>query len=326
MNKYEMDARYLDIGDLPSGGATYDFKRLFIRPFELRELGLLHQGMNSSVRPHQHIIRAVQMVCSADVGQLSDGDFVYTMAWLRRHSYPEFPIQASYVCQNMIWTDSRNVIQYPDDKKEALRKGFVYKPCGANNPKEIVRQNKVIVHTLEDDDLVIQHKEIDFPRVNTLTDFYELVEEQPHMKYVADLARWVRGGKTLKAKLLYLMAQKDMSLVDDIEEHKKKYFHGITERMRLVCSQCNNTMFHESHPTLLNFFADNSDKDLYNMSYNLMSQFGVAPDMGLPVKMFMYHHSTLVSDRRDAEQKAQQQRAMRGGTRLGNLGAPRGSR
>jgi hypothetical protein len=315
IDKFENDPRYVDIGDLPTGAATYDFDRLYMRQFILEDLQLLHHGMTTKTRPHQHIIRAVQLTCSQDISRLTDGDFLYIMAWLRKQSFPDFPIQAQYICHNPVYVNVKNNIGQFPDAKTAAKEGYRLQPCGASN-KILVRQNKVKIYTLEDDDLVIKHPDIDFARVETLTDYHEYIEANPRDKYVADLARWVKKGKTFKAKLTYLMAQKDFTLFDEIERTKTKYFHGVTENIQLVCGQCNHTRWHESNPSLLSFFSDNTDKDIYNMSYNLMSQFGAAPDLKLPARMFIYHHSTLVADRRDAENKAKQAREQRGGRRV----------
>lgn len=307
MADFAKDARYMDIGDLPSGGATYTFDRVYLRQFVLRELPLLHHGMTARVRPHQHIIRAVSMACSIDINELTDGDFCYVMAWLRRQSFPDFPVQAKYTCTQPVWVNKRNnsLGDSKLTKADAARLGYVREACNGQN-NELVHQTEIVVYTLEDDDLVIKHPEIDFPRVATLTDFHEYIDENPHMKYNAELARWIKRGNSFKAKLLYLNAQKDMTLYEEIEEIRKKYFHGITEKIRLRCGQCNAIRFHETEPSLLKFFADNTEKDIFNMIYNLMSQFGVSADMDMPVKMFMYHHNQLASDRRAAEQRARE--------------------
>lgn len=306
---YARDARYINIGDLPSGGVTYDFTDIYVRQFILRELPLLHLGMTAKVRPHQHIIRAVQMTCSVDINQLTDGDFCYVMAWLRRNSFPEFPVNAQYTCNNMVYINNKNSIGVGITAKTAKSLGYWLSPC-AHKQTELVKRVEIDVHTLDDDDLSIKNPEIDFPRVGTLTDFYDFIGTRPSMKYMGTLARWVKKGSTFKAKLAYLMSQKDMKLLEEIEKTSKLYFHGITERIRLRCGSCNHVKTHESSPSLLAFFADNTDKDIYNMIYNLMSQFGAAPDLDLPVRLFLHSHSTLAAERRDAEakQKAAQQK------------------
>ncbi|MNR51824.1 hypothetical protein D3C85_1715580 [compost metagenome] len=64
-------------------------------------------------------------------------------------------------------------------------------------------------------------------------------------------------------------------------------------------------MEHESRPRLLSFFADNSEQDIYNMSYNMLTHLGAQPDMKMPAKMFFYHHSTFITDKREADKQAQ---------------------
>lgn len=304
----EMDARFFDIGDLPSGGATYSFKRCYVRAFDAEELPLLHFGMHTRVRPHEHIIRAVQLACSFDIKELTDGDLCYVMAWLRRQSFTETANQAKYTCNNMLYQDDIGNI-YRVTKQEAARQGYIYKPCGRENVN-LIKQTQLNIHTLEDEKLQkIDHPEIDFARVSTLADYHEYVDDNPHMRFQAGLARWVRKGSSFRAKLLYLNGQPDMKLWEEIERIRDQYFHGITEVIRLRCSDCNHEKEHESTPSILSFFADNSDKDVYNMMYNLMSQFGAAPNMKMPAKMLIYHHGVLVDDRRKSEQAAKEKAA-----------------
>lgn len=308
--KDDLDALFVEVGDLLTGNPAiddfYNFDRVYLRQFVLKELPLLHTGMTAKTRPHQHIIRAVQMCCNVDINQLTDGDFMYIMARLRKSSFPEFPVRAQYTCNNMVYVNAKNNIGFGVQAKDAKRLGFTLQPCG-HTQSEIVPQTEIKLNTLEDDNNRLIHPKISLPRVGTLTDYFEHIDDHPRDKYVGDIARWLKPGKTFKAKLAYLMAQPDMKLFEEIEKVKTQWFHGVTEKVRLRCGQCNHVMFHESSPSMLSFFADNSDKDVYVMCYNLMSQFGVMPDMNMPVRMFLYHHSTLAADRREAEQKAKAQ-------------------
>jgi len=301
---YENDSRYIDIGDLPTGFSPYEFKQMYVRQFVVEELNLLHTAMRTRVRPYDQLIRAVQLTCSIPVRQLTDGDFEYLLAWLRKTSFPDFPVVAKYTCKNKVWLKPDNGIEFDLPPEECAKKGYVFGPCNGENT-EIVKKTVLKVHMLDDDDLTIQDKDIDFPRVATLTDYYEYIEENPHMRYVGALARWVKAGKDFKAKLAFLMAQPNMDLLERIENIKTRYYHGITESMTLKCGQCGGTSPHEAQPRLLHFFASNSEQDIYNMYYNMIAHFGVAPDLKLPAKMFFYHHATFVQDRREAEQKAQ---------------------
>jgi hypothetical protein len=150
----------------------------------------------------------------------------------------------------------------------------------------------------------LPYDDLDFPRVSTLSDFNEYVEEHKWMRHIAEVSRWIKQGKSFKAKLHYLLAQPDNELYERILAVRDKYHHGISQTMRLRCGVCNHTFTHESPPRLLSFFADNSEQDIFNISYNLLSGFGMQPDMKMPAKLFLYHHSTLAKDRKEAEARA----------------------
>ena len=297
---YLNDARFVDIGDLPTGFKPYDFKQLYMRQMVLEELHLIHTGMVARVRPYQHIIRAVQLCCSIDVNQLTDGDFEYVLAWLRKHSYPDFPAIATYKCQHLVYLRNDNSIEF--DPVTAQRERLTLKPCGGEN-KELVRQVGTRVHMI-DDDLILNDPVIDFPRVATLTDYYDAVDLKPSLKYTGMLARWIKAGETFADKLEILNSQKDLEVVARIEKAVETYYHGISEVMRLKCGECGHVMEHSAQPRLLSFFADNSETDIFNMIYNMLTHFNVQPDMKLPVKMFFFHHNTFIMDKKKAEQAA----------------------
>lgn len=294
------DARFVDIGDLPTGFKPYSFKQIYMRQLILEELNLIHTGMASRVRPYQHIIRAVQLCCSANVLELTDGDFEYLMAWLRKHSYPDFPSIAKYTCKHLVYVRKDNSIEF--DEAIAKRDGLKLQPCNAD-VKELVRNTKIRVHTI-DDHLDLADDEIDYPRIATLTDYYDEVDQRPELKITGKIARWVKAGSTFAEKLKILEDQPDLRLWEKIEQVMNVYYHGITEVMNLKCGECGNVMQHEAQPRLLSFFADNSEVDIFNMSYNMLTHFNIPPDMKLPVKMFFYHHNTFVMDKKKAEQQA----------------------
>lgn len=302
---YLNDPRFLDIGDLPTGFSPYQFKQLLIRQFTVAELQLLHHAMHSPHKPYSHIIRAVQMACSVDVSQLTDGDFEYVMAWLRLHSYPKVPLQVSWQCKNPIWVHKETNRIGPQSltPAEAFAEGYKQDICNHNNVV-IVNNARTQVHTLDDDNLTLPYDDLDFPRVATLSDFHEYLEENPWMRHMGEAARWIKQGSNFQAKLRFLLAQPDSALYERILSIRSEYHHGISEVMRLNCKMCDYTFTHESTPKLLSFFSDNSESDIYNISYNLLSGFGMQPDMNMPAKIFLYHHSTMAKDRQEAEQRA----------------------
>lgn len=301
----EIDSRFVDVGDLPTGFASYDFKLMFAREFTLAELKLLYVGMHSRVKPIEHIIRAVQLCCSIPVHSLTDGDFEFLLAWLRMHSYPKAPLQVNWKCmkENLVYKKDRAFYHGPalSPRDMALKK-IEYETCATNNV-ETVQAYRTSIVTLDDDNLLIKDEDIDFPRVATLADFHTHIEEHPHDRHMAECARWVKQGKTFKAKMIYLMSRQDNDLYERILERRKEYHHGIIEVMQLRCRVCDHRWEHKTTPRLLSFFADNTEEDLFKIQYNLLSEFGLQPDMNMPAKLFLFNYSNLAKDRRDAAER-----------------------
>lgn len=73
--------------------------------------------------------------------------------------------------------------------------------------------------------------------------------------------------------------------------------------MQLRCRVCDHRWEHKTTPRLLSFFADNTEEDLFKIQYNLLSEFGLQPDMNMPAKLFLFNYSNLAKDRRDAAER-----------------------
>lgn len=303
MNKVpEIDERFVDIGDLPTGFAPYKFKEMYVREFTLAELKLLYIGMHSKQRPLQHIIRAIQMCCTAPIAELTDGDFEFLMARLRKSSYPKAPLQVNWTCRhtNIVYKDNRTFYRGPPiDARQMALGNMEYEQCNTNNV-ETVTAYRTQIESLDDDDLVIKDTRFDFPRVATLGDYHAHIEEAPHEKHLAECARWIRRGKTFRDKFVYLMSRPDLDLYQDILEVRKKYYHGIVEEMQLRCRVCDHRWTHNAAPRLLSFFADNSEEDIFKIMYNLLSEFGMQPDMKMPAKLVLFTYSHWAKDRQEA--------------------------
>lgn len=298
----EIDADFVSIGDLPTGFAPYEFKELYYREFTLAELKLLYIGMHSKHQPLNHIVRAIQLCCSIPVLQLTDGDFEFLMARLRKASYPKGPLQVTWACRhdNLIYKDNRTFYRGPPltDREVAL-KNMEWEQCNTNNV-ETVTAYSTKLDSLDDDNLHIKDPRFDFPRVATLGDYHAHIEEVPHEKHLAECARWIKRGKTFREKFMYLMTRKDNDLYEDILDVRKEYHHGIVEVMKLRCRVCDHRWEHQAAPRLLSFFADNTEEDIYKIMYNLLSEFGMQPDMKMPAKLVLFNYSSLAKDRQDA--------------------------
>ena len=302
------DPRYLDIGDLPTGFAPYEdigLKQIYLRPFEVRELPLLHLGAKARVGGIGHIIRAVNMVASCDVNCLTDGDFEFILTWLRKASYPESPMLVTWDCRkvNIVEKETRRFVRDTKflTKTDMDLKGYEPEQCNTNN-RTIVHDVRILVDTLDDDNLYIQHDDIDFPRVRTLLEFEEMVSEDPSVEQIAKIARWVKAGETVKEKI-DILNNSDIDLYERIVDCQKEYEHGVRETMTMKCRECQNRVSHTAKPKMRSFFADNTESDIYDIQYNLMSEFGVAPDDSMPTKKLLYHHSCLAKDKQEEKER-----------------------
>lgn len=306
MNKLpEVDVRFIDIGDLPTGFSPYEFKEMYVREFTLAELKLLYVGMHSRVKPISHIIRAVQQCCSVPVTSLTDGDFEFLLAWLRMHSYPKAPLQVNWKCMkdNIVYKSDRTFYTGPPlSKRDMSLKGLEPEVCQTNNV-EIVNAYRTQIVSLDDDMLEIPYADIDFPRVATMQDFHAHVEEFPHDRHIAETARWVKEGSTFAEKFKLLNECEDMDLYERILECRKLFHHGIIEEMNLCCRVCSHKWKHTTTPNILSFFADNTEEDIMKIQYNLLSEFGMSFDMNMPAKLFLFNYSSLAKDRQDAAER-----------------------
>lgn len=313
------DYRYVDMGDLPTGFGPYvkhGIKKLYIRPFCVRELSLLNMGANLGNRGVGHIIRAVDMAISCDVNVLTDGDFEYVMAWLRLNSYPKAPSLVKWRCKkvNVIESIGRAFYTKPDafrmSPNEMKARGLEYETCDAHN-NEIVHNVQTKINTFDDDDLTMGYEELDFPRVGTLVELFSLLDEHPELAHHARMARWVKEGSTLREKMSILENQSDFDMYSKINECIKRYRHGIEEGMSLRCRTCGNTVEHTSKPNILTFFADNTEKDILDIQYSLLAELKLQPNDDMPAKTLLYHHSCLAKDKQAEEERKRLQNAIR---------------
>lgn len=300
-----LDVRFVNIGDLPTGFTPYGFKELYVREFTLAELKLLYIGMHSRTKPIEHIVRAVQHCCTVPVGELTDGDFEFLLAWLRMHSYPKAPLQVNWKCmkENLVYKKGRDFWRGPKlSLRDMALKGIELEVCQTNNV-ETVQAYRTKIVSLDDDDLYLPYDDIDFPRVATMSDFHMHVEENPHDRHMAECARWVKKGSTFRAKMVYLLNMRDNDLYERIQECRKRYHHGVIEVMNLRCRVCDHRWEHQTAPHILSFFADNTEEDIFKIQYNLLSEFGMPFDMNMPAKLFLFNYSSLAKDRRDAAER-----------------------
>jgi hypothetical protein len=305
---YKSDPRFVLIGDLPSGFIPYSEKELWIRPFALTELSLIHQGRSTnSIHP---ILRAIDFVISMNVFDLTDGDLEFIMAWLRLKSYPDTPITVNWLCnkRNLVQSDgsfyeTKEPSSIPKHKYKEL--GLHIETCDTEN-NELVYNAETTIHHLDDEfkqlpqlDSFINEIQIDWPRVNTLDSYLSLIKEQPDLSELAETARWIQQGNTLQDKLDILLAQSSLDLWLHIQTLIKTYELGCSETVTLRCRTCDNTLIHTARINKLTYFANNTDQGIMNIKYRLMSVFNVLVPSTMSSQELLYYHSCLLKDEQD---------------------------
>lgn len=310
------DPRFKFIGDMPSGCFVYDWKELYLRPFTVVELPLLSLGAHARYNGVTHLLRAVDIVISQNVRDLTDGDFEFVLGWLRKFSFPSTPLVVTYDCTNRIFTHPGGAVYLdeadpnPNVKKQRELK---LKPtdCGTHNV-EIVHNVRMQIDAL-DDDWVNNDPELDLPRMATYSDYYEDIFEHPENKLLGMLARYVKAGETYREKLAII--ETDLDLYDRAYSMMSRSKHGIHEDMILRCRSCDNRVPYVAHPNYRTFFPESSEKEISDVQYNLMAKFHTQPNDNMPAMKLLYHHSCLVRDIKEEEQRRSTQRSANRGRR-----------
>lgn len=298
------DSRYVDMLGIPSDFRFYDFDAIYYRPFELKELAIIHQGL--ILKSVQHIIRAVQLVVSCDLNELTDGDFLFVMAYLRVYSYPNAPMTSNWTCNSEVIEDKNDqyvhneTIEKMSDAKLA-RLGYTRSVCGHENVS-LVHGYK-ISHVMLPEKLKIPEYLI-LPRVGTLVEAEELLEE-PKYKNIVGKLRYIKSGTTLLDKLKWLKARPNkMALIlSQISKLQKSSIHGMEEYIPLRCLRCDTKRSYTKIPDMLKFFAVASPESIMDMQYNLLTSYGMQPDDDMQSRKFLYLHSCHVKDKNEEEER-----------------------
>lgn len=252
------DSRYQDIGNLPSNFYPYPGEtKMYIRPFTIKELKLVSKA--AILKDMSHLIRAVDLVCSMDAGNLSVGDFYYVLMWLRIHSMPKTPYVVEWHCGEAVLQHRQTGERLANDETFEIpkdEKNWKVEQCKAHN-SEVVHMTNVEILTLDETnfDGIPQNGivEYDFPRARNIQEVQEALLD-PEMQLIVGAAQWVKSGDTLADKISILEAQPDLQAFDDAAVLQESIEHGVVEDTTLTCRECLKRTPHTLAVDALTFF------------------------------------------------------------------------
>lgn len=259
-DKVNADARYSDIGQLPSSFKPYlpellgdrAFTKMLVRPLERIELGLLSKAIVH--KDEQHVKRAVDLCISVDVDLLTPFDYRYVLMWLRLNSFPRTPYTLQWECTAMDFSreepvddpdsEAKTRITHYNEKQIADmlesgeltdedRDNFTVQPC-ANRNVSSVHQSQVQIVQVPEDKPLFDVSKFDFPRMSNQAEEFELAKD-PESAMLLSSVRWIKG-ENFEAKFKALDA--DMSLLREAIAIDQEWTHGYIERATIACSRC----------------------------------------------------------------------------------------
>lgn len=257
------DPRFAEMGALPSHFHPYDWKKLYARPFERAELQLLSRAIATGELAN--VLRAVDIVISEDVLDLTTYDFYYVMLWLRSVSMPKAPYTVSWDCNTLVLTNpENNEFIFGDrsnipESEEEQRKYTEFRPCGFSNTS-VVHHTKVELICLPDPDdagkegyvpFVPLPEGWDFPRVRTMVEEEEYAAD-PDFVMILKSLRWMKGN-TFKEKLDRFDSM-GLDVIQQAKEIIEGYEHGYAEEMSFLCGRCRTKHERTVQVDALSFF------------------------------------------------------------------------
>lgn len=252
------DSRYQDIGNLPSNFYPYPGEtKMYIRPFTIKELKLVSKG--AILKDMTYLIRAVDLVCTMDAGNLSVGDFYYVLMWLRIHSMPKTPYVVEWHCGEAVLVHKKDGTRLMNDLTFELptdEQNWRVEKCESHN-SEVIHMTSVEILTLDETnfDGIAQNGivEYDFPRARNIQEVQEALND-PELQLIVGAAQWIKEGATLADKIAVLEAQPDLQAFDDAAILQETIEHGIVESTTLTCRECLKRTPHNLVIDALTFF------------------------------------------------------------------------
>lgn len=242
-----------DIGNLPSNFYPYPtFKQLYIRPFTTKHLRLLSKA--TVTRDIRNQIRAVDLVITQDVNELSVGDYYYILEWLKIYSTTKTPVIVDWHCPEQR-LKHKETGEYISNKPDVLKAtaatinpdDYILEPCGTHNTESLHMTNLEIIQ-LPEEGWTPLPEGFDFPRVANLPEVREALLD-PELNMLVGPAQWVAGA-TLEEKLRILDEQPNLDMFTEAQALNDTVVHGLKETSTLHCRTCQ-----AEHPYTINIDA-----------------------------------------------------------------------
>lgn len=209
---------FMLIEDIGSNFIPYDFKKIDMKNFSVKELFLLAESVKQkSILP---VIEVMSNTIDVDINLLTKPDFFNLFYWQRFNSYTKTPNYLLWDCSNTVEVGGKKRI------------------CGYANTQRIVKTD-LKVHYLQDCGFEPLDSRIDFPRVSILTnsDINDKSKDDPLAKLYY-IAEWIKDGVTLNDKLDILKSQPDLDLYETALLASRKYRYGVNEYSPVKCEAC----------------------------------------------------------------------------------------
>lgn len=241
------DARYQDIGNLPSNFFPYAFKKLLIRPFTVKELKLVSKA--GVLQDESFLIRAVDLCISEDCSELSQGDYYYVLMWLKINSSPKTPYTITWKCPESYYQHKttgeiiKNDATFAPPQPEVADQYKIEK-CDTSNT-EMVHMTTLDIIQLPEENWEPLAPEFDFPRVKHIKEVKDLLED-PELRLMLPAAQWVKG-ESIQDKIKFLEDQPNTDLLMEALALENTLVHGLNEKCTLHCRTCRS-----EHPYTIN--------------------------------------------------------------------------
>jgi hypothetical protein len=258
------DPDWTDIGNLPSNFYPYTFGALYIKPFTVKHLRLLSKAVVTKDVSLQ--IRAVDLVISQSVFELTIGDYYYVLEWLKIHSTTKTPLTVEWHCQDQRLQHKETFEFISNDPKtltliasELKSDEYDLVPCATHNTEMLHLVNLAILQLPEVGWDGIPEG-YDFPRVAQLKGIQEALKD-PELNMIVGAAQWVSASPkvgaeyaTIEDKIEMLESQSNLDMFTTAMAINDTIVHGIAQNSILHCRTCRSEHPYEIQIDSVSFF------------------------------------------------------------------------